>query len=327
MEISKVILRISLPLFILLTIAPEAAARQCTAVASGAWLTAGTWSCGSAPAGGDTLRIPADVTVTITSNLSYGAPIMVIVDGTWAFNGGGSKISLACGSYVIVNSGGRITGNTSGSSQTIKICGTTYWSASMGDVNGPAAYPYNPLPVELIGFSCAAGAAEVAIRWSTGSESGSESFRIERSADGAIWQTVLEVPAAGWSQGLLEYSVIDGDVPLGDWFYRLRQVDLDGSSELSAVQHVAVKAEGSRLLAVPNPVADAMVSVRCEWAFLPVGPIAVLYMDGKPYRMVPHELAIAGFRIDARDFPSGYYLLTWSDVGGRMRSLPLAVAR
>ena len=80
----------------------QAQARICTAVASGNWSTASTWSCGTVPTAGDTLIIPASRQVTINANIPYsGSHMAVIVYGTWRFDGGGAKITMPCGSAAI----------------------------------------------------------------------------------------------------------------------------------------------------------------------------------------------------------------------------------
>jgi len=85
------------------------------------------------------------------------------------FDGGGSKLSFPCGSIVeIMSSSASISGNNSGNSQSIKICGTTFWQVSNGTQTGYLAWPPNStLPVELIGFTGEGKGGTAELRWAT----------------------------------------------------------------------------------------------------------------------------------------------------------------
>lgn len=108
------------------------------------------------------------------------------------------------------------------------------------------------LPVELLDFSGASEEGMVRLRWSTGSEENSAWFIVERSADAAAFMPLARIPAAGISHQRRDY-VFDDAAPMpGVNYYRLRQLDADGSGALSriiAVQH----AEPRRLWASSAP--------------------------------------------------------------------------
>jgi hypothetical protein len=92
----------------------------------------------------------------------------------------------------------------------------------------------NPLPVELLRFTAVPNGPQVDLAWSTASEHNSAFFTVERSADAAHFQPVLELAAAGNSQQELHYAASDVRPLTGLSYYRLRQTDLDGSSSLSS---------------------------------------------------------------------------------------------
>jgi hypothetical protein len=92
----------------------------------------------------------------------------------------------------------------------------------------------NPLPVELLRFTAVPNGPQVDLAWSTASEHNSAFFTVERSADAAHFQPVLELAAAGNSQQELHYAASDVRPLAGLSYYRLRQTDLDGSSSLSS---------------------------------------------------------------------------------------------
>ena len=70
------------------------------------------------------------------------------------------------------------------------------------------------------------------MEWSTASEYNSDYFSVERSIDGQTWKQVQEVQAAGNSTSRIDYDWLDQDPIHGLSYYRLKQIDYDGTEEL-----------------------------------------------------------------------------------------------
>ncbi len=93
-----------------------------------------------------------------------------------------------------------------------------------------------PLPVQLSAFVAQQSAEAVVLTWSTITEVNNYGFYVERRKEG---ETAFGAVAIGFVSGhgtTLErksYRFEDRDVPPGVWYYRLRQVDLDGREHLS----------------------------------------------------------------------------------------------
>ena len=115
----------------------------------------------------------------------------------------------------------------------------------------------NPLPVELAAFTAtAAGPATVRLAWTTAAEKNSAAFEVERSLGGTSFAPIATVPAAGTSTAHLSYALTDAQLPAGTatLYYRLRQVDRDGTFAYSPVRTVALSnLAGGGLTLVPNP--------------------------------------------------------------------------
>ena len=117
------------------------------------------------------------------------------------------------------------------------------------------------LPVELVRFAVEAGPAGGArLTWQTASELNNAGFHVERSADAGAWSEVGFVAAANTESALQEYAFVDGRAPTGLQYYRLRQVDLDGTVDFSEVRQVVVVAPTTGLALAPNP-SDGAVRV------------------------------------------------------------------
>jgi hypothetical protein len=204
--------------------------------------------------------IPPGRTVTVSSNITYNAPIEIQVGGTLYFSGGGAKLKMPCGSWVLILPGGTLDGNGNGNSQTITICNITYWSAGFdGRISGPAGFPQNILPVELIDFNVRSIDHQVVCGWSTASEQGSDRFEVWVAQDGALFTKVGTVQGQGTCSIRVDYTWGDPEPRSGLWYYQLRQVDDNDTSTELAIR--AVHVEPQQLMAWPNP-ATSLLHVR-----------------------------------------------------------------
>ncbi|MEF8797526.1 MAG: T9SS type A sorting domain-containing protein, partial [Salinivenus sp.] len=136
----------------------------------------------------------------------------------------------------------------------------------------------SPLPVELASFEAsrtdaggAAGSEEaVRLKWQTASESGNAGFRVERArargrGSESAWTEVGFVEGGGTTSEAQSYRFTDTDLPYAadTLSYRLRQVDTDGSAQVTDPVTVARGGVSSLELkeTYPNP-ARTRVTVR-----------------------------------------------------------------
>jgi len=127
-----------------------------------------------------------------------------------------------------------------------------------GTTTDSPVFPRNqaPLPVQLTTFTArSAGPTSVQLAWATASELTSAYFAVERSRDGVTFAELGRVGAAGSSTTARTYSHTDAALPAGATllYYRLRQVDLDGTATYSPVRAVALRGAAVGLALYPNP--------------------------------------------------------------------------
>ena len=109
----------------------------------------------------------------------------------------------------------------------------------------------NPLPVELVRFEASREARGVAVTWATASEKNSASFEVQRSLDGRAFAPVAMAAAQGRSSQLTAYAALDRAAPAARLYYRLRQVDRDGTLAYSPVVTVAGSGPAAKVLYTP----------------------------------------------------------------------------
>lgn len=112
----------------------------------------------------------------------------------------------------------------------------------------------NPMPVTLLDFRARAKSKVVEIEWETTSEINNDYFTIEKSRDGKNWEKYKDVPGAGNSNSLKEYSEIDYSPFNGVSYYRLKQTDFNGEYEYSKVVPVVLSVQQTHVY--PNPIKD-----------------------------------------------------------------------
>ena len=112
----------------------------------------------------------------------------------------------------------------------------------------------NPLPVRLVSFTGLAQGLDAELRWKTAQEVNNDHFELERSRDGRAFETVATIAGAGTSALPRAYRQLDARalLPGRPTYYRLRQVDLDGTASYSPVVALTA-AETTALQLYPNP--------------------------------------------------------------------------
>ena len=117
---------------------------------------------------------------------------------------------------------------------------------AMCDLNAVcASYVFTTVPVELLSFTGHEHGSGIELKWATGSENGSSHFTVRRSTDLVSWRLVGIVGAAGVSVVPQSYSLVDRSPVQGVNYYRLSQVDLDGS--ITNYDVIAVRLENEQV--------------------------------------------------------------------------------
>ncbi len=94
------------------------------------------------------------------------------------------------------------------------------------------------LPVTLTGLSASSVENNVKLTWQTASENNNKGFEVQRSTDGVQWTNIGFVNGSGNSSGLHSYAYNDNNLAPDRYYYRLRQVDMDGHFSYSSIVSV-----------------------------------------------------------------------------------------
>ena len=165
----------------------------------------------------------------------------------------------------------------------------------------------HPLPVTFTAFSGRQEGNSIVLEWATMSEKDNDYFEIERSIDGVNFVTIGYVDGAGDSDRRIDYTFSDNAPEQGWLYYRLSQVDFDGTrayaDKVISVQYTGD--EFAQLTIVPNPT-DGRFRVSATGS-MAGGVVQLLSQTGNVVRTVNIDSFDA--TIDISDLPSGIYVL------------------
>jgi hypothetical protein len=231
-------------------------------VQSGDWSQTSTWSSSTIPVCGDSVLISVSHTVSITGQISFVCSLktVVVIKGVLHFDGG-NKLTLPCDSRIYIMGGGKLDSDGGGNSNRIEICSNVLWSGSSGTLNGPQCLPSTlpgcsaVMPIELVSFEATQCGTKMCISWSTVTEINNDHFVIQKMKEDIFvdLETVNTKAQNGNSRHLLSYSVNDVNPDDGVNYYRLKQVDVDGSFSTSHIVVINFTAGKKNVEAFPNP--------------------------------------------------------------------------
>ena len=108
-----------------------------------------------------------------------------------------------------------------------------------------------PLPIELLDFNAELFNGTVQTTWITGSEIDNDYFIVQRSRGDDNWEDLGKVEGAGNSSFAINYNFDDRAPLIGFSYYRLKQVDFNGTYSYSEIKEV--NNTGSGPVVYPNP--------------------------------------------------------------------------
>jgi hypothetical protein len=196
---------------------------------------------------------------------------------------------------------------------TVTITSFSDWTVSGSD---------NPLPIQLGSFTATAtGEGYVLLEWMTLTETNNYGFEVQRRPDSdPQYQTLANsfIPGHGTTLEPHYYSYTDNTVTSGQWWYRLKQIDLDGTvhytegvqvNVITGVEEKPIPTEFALAQNYPNPFNP---STLIEYALPKESHVKleVYNILGQRVASLVDEIKSAGYyaeQFDATGLVSGVY--------------------
>jgi len=117
------------------------------------------------------------------------------------------------------------------------------WHGNSGDLSSSEIHSFiinPPVPVELASFSIDVAENMVVLQWTTATETNNFGFEIERSPDNSNFIKIGFIPGNKTTANLHNYKFSDHNLKTGSYYYRLKQIDMDGSFQYSNIIEVVI---------------------------------------------------------------------------------------
>jgi type IX secretion system substrate protein len=172
--------------------------------------------------------------------------------------------------------------------------------------------PAGSLPVELTSFSASVTGNAIVLNWATATETNNLGFEVERATNEKVWNKVGFVEGYGTSAEAKSYTFTDKEVgSLVSYFYRLKQVDFDGTYSYSAEIEISLEMPTSFELSqnFPNPF-NPTTNIRFTLPEASNVKLKVFNTLGEEVVNLTNRMFEAGVHnvsFDASNFISGVY--------------------
>jgi hypothetical protein len=197
--------------------------------------------------------------------------------------------------------------------------------AENSSVSGHAQFPScdDPLPIQLAGFTATVlSQQKVRLEWTTLTEINNYGFEIQKSDTlPQHYETIANsfIPGHGTTNEPQHNSWIDSTVTPGVWYYRLKQIDLDGSVHYSdgirvnaniAVNEKEIPTVFSLVQNFPNPF-NPITTIDYGLPKQSAVRLEVYNTLGQRVALLVDEMKQAGYhseKFDGANLASGVYL-------------------
>jgi len=167
------------------------------------------------------------------------------------------------------------------------------------DISRPSFLDFKGIP---------AGGNIAQLDWTTPVEVGTSHFVVERSTDGKDFVEIGRVENKESTGRINSYQFLDRNALIGKNFYRLQQVDFDGTTKMSPVRHVSFMEKPFEVKVSPNP-ANEFIIVEIQ-SPLNESVIKLYDQTGKIVVDEKVEGKLLKTKLDVAKLLSGQYTLT-----------------
>ncbi len=168
------------------------------------------------------------------------------------------------------------------------------------------------LPIELSFFKATLDNHQnTLLIWQTASEINNERFQIERSSDGRTFKTIGETAGAGNSSELRDYQFTDERPLIGKNYYRIKQIDFDGSFDYSPIEIINLSTNSE--ISIYPSVTNAQVNVKLPTGASGDAIVRVFSLDGQILFMQNKPSEELQFVDLSRFTPGQYFIQVFSE--------------
>ena len=222
--------------------------------------------------------INAACPLTVRTNAGDGGNI-----GNGAAHGGGGGGGQGAIIYSIAVPTLNITNQSNNGTAGDDDSGGTTNATNGAGTNGSGVITSGsgPLPIELVYFTGELLDTKVKLSWQTATERNNYLFDVERSADGENFKSIGTISGSGTRSKTMNYELMDYFPLAGLNYYRLKQIDFDGSYAYSSLIVKSFEKE-IEISLYPNPLGiNELLSIVTKSSALETMSISIYEISGK----------------------------------------------
>lgn len=164
------------------------------------------------------------------------------------------------------------------------------------------------LPVELSSFEAHKAEGAVQLVWETETELENSHFDIERSSNGSEFTAIGRMLGAGTTNINQKYQFMDENPLSTENYYRLKQVDYDGTTTYSEVKQVSFEAYLGEIEIFPNPTTD-FITIKIPEGIKEEINISVFDANGRQMMSQEQTTDFLNTRLNVSQLGAGQYAL------------------
>jgi hypothetical protein len=231
--------------------------------------------------------------------------VVVNSDGTFTVTRNSTTVTQLTFTY-------RLTDN--GADDNFGLTADNMFDDATVTINWP---PAGSLPVSFTSFTGSRNGSNVTLQWATSMESNNTGFEIQRSKGNGAYEKVgfVVTKAVNGNSNLpLTYQFIETNTATANTWYRVVQIDKDGTRKMTPVRGIRGMEELSKLTVYPNPGTASNMNVLFGSSAL--RDIKIIDLNGKIRKQWSNynedNMSITGLR-------TGIYMLIVTDKGTNER--------
>jgi hypothetical protein len=188
-----------------------------------------------------------------------------------------------------------------------------------GTLNSTATVSNIALPVKFLSFIALKSGDDAKLSWTVENDVDNRYFELERSKDGREFKAFAKIDALGNGKAVNTYSLTDvriSNVGSKVVYYRVKQVDKDGTITYSNIRNLGIERNGIAVSIYPNP-ARSITKLVFDAEKAGRGNVLIRDMNGKLVQQVTSQF-IAGVNqqeLNVSNLAAGEYNVTITGTG------------
>ena len=173
------------------------------------------------------------------------------------------------------------------------------------------------LPVTLVSFDVKQNNKTVLAEWKTNNETNNSFFSIERSSDQRNFTSIGVINANGNTSRSQQYQFVDKNPLEGKSFYRLKQVDINGTFKYSLTRQIEFQKSGTNSQLFPTVTTD---NIQIQLSATPAG-VTCSIINSAGMVVKKFNPSSSSFIVPVHGLRKGVYIFRILNANGKEESL------